>query len=129
MKTARIKLLYDGECPICRREVRWLRRADREGRIAWVDISAADFRPETYGLDQAAVQGVLHAILPDGRVARAMDAVRAAYAAVGKRRLVAPTGWPILRHVFDALYRLFARNRHRIGRWLSRRPERVDRSS
>ncbi len=113
-----IKLLYDGQCPICRREVRWLRRTDRQSRIIFVDISAADFRPEIYGLDRASVQGVLHAILPDGRVVRAMDAVRVAYTAVGKRWLAALTGWPIFRPVFDALYRLFAKNRHRMGRWL-----------
>ncbi len=120
MSAERCKLLYDGECPICRREVRWLRRVDRRGRLEFVDISAPDFSAAQYGLTEEAVQGALHALLPDGRVARAMEAVRAAYRAVGLSWVVAPTAWPILRPIFDRTYRVFARNRLRIGRWLGR---------
>ena len=116
----RYKLLYDGECPICRREVRWLRRVDRHGRLDYEDIAAPDFDPARHGLTTEAVQGALHAILPDGRVMRAMAAVRTAYRAVGLGWLVAPTGWPLLRPLFDRLYRGFARHRLRIGRWLGR---------
>lgn len=114
------KLLYDGECPICRREVRWLRRVDRRNRLEFVDIAAPDFVAARFGLTHEAVQGALHALLPDGRVARAMDAVRAAYRAVGLGWIAAPTAWPPLRPLFDRAYRVFARNRLRIGRWLGR---------
>jgi predicted DCC family thiol-disulfide oxidoreductase YuxK len=30
MPEGRFTLLYDGDCPFCRREVEWLRRRDRE---------------------------------------------------------------------------------------------------
>lgn len=116
----RIQLLYDGACPICRREAAWLRRADRRGRLQLVDISASDFDPARFGLSRNAVEGALHAVGPNGQIVRGMDAVRAAYRAVGWGWLAAPTGWPILRPVFDRLYRAFARNRLRIGRWLGR---------
>ena len=33
------KLLYDGQCPFCRREVDWLKRRDRAGRLVAEDIS------------------------------------------------------------------------------------------
>jgi predicted DCC family thiol-disulfide oxidoreductase YuxK len=48
---------------------------------------------------------------------------REAYAAVGLGWLVAPTGWPILRPLFDVGYRWFARNRVRLGRIFGRRCE------
>lgn len=120
MSAERIQLLYDGACPICRREAAWLRRADRRGRLELVDISVPNFDPTRFGLSHEAVQGALHAIGPNGRIVRGMDAVRAAYRAVGWGWLAAPTGWPLLRPVFDRLYRAFARNRLRIGRWLGR---------
>ena len=42
-----VKMLYDGECPLCMREVNMLRRRDEgKGRIAFVDISADDYRPD-----------------------------------------------------------------------------------
>ncbi len=113
-------LLYDGECPVCRREVAWLHRRDRRRRLVFVDISDPDFDAARYGCDPAEVRRVLHAVQPDGAVVKAMDAVRLAYRETGLGWLAAPSGWPVLRILFDAAYALFARNRKNIGRMLSR---------
>jgi predicted DCC family thiol-disulfide oxidoreductase YuxK len=109
-----LKLLYDGECPLCAREVRALRRLDRgSGRLALEDISAPGFDASLYGLDQERVMARIHAVRPDGRVIEGVEVFRRAYAAVGLGWLLAPSAWPGLRSVFDALYRIFARNRLR----------------
>ena len=50
MPEGRFTLLYDGECPFCRREVEWLRRRDREGHLALEDIADPGFDPAQYGL-------------------------------------------------------------------------------
>lgn len=108
------KLLYDGDCPLCAREVSLLRRLDRgRGRLALEDIAAGSFDPGRYGLDAEAVMARIHGVRPDGRVVEGMEAFRRAYAAVGLGWLFAPTRWPLLRPLFDAAYRLFARNRLR----------------
>jgi hypothetical protein len=70
MPEGRFTLLYDGECPFCRREVEWLRRRDREGHLVLEDIADPSFDPVQYGLTREEVVGVLHGILPDGRVVR-----------------------------------------------------------
>ena len=44
-----------------------------------------------------------------------MEVFRAAYEAVGFGWLAAPTGWTGLRPMFDYGYKLFARNRLRLG--------------
>lgn len=56
----------------------------------------------------------MHATDDAGRALVAMDAVRAAYAAVGLGWLVAPTRWPVLKPLFDRLYAWIARNRYRL---------------
>ena len=43
MTTWDFKLLYDGECPLCMREVRWLQKKNRKGRLAFEDVSAPGF--------------------------------------------------------------------------------------
>ena len=106
-----LKLLYDGQCSICRRAIERLKRRDRENRIVLEDISDPGFDPGRYGLTAEQVRAVMHVVLPDGRVLRAMDAVRAAYAAVGRGWLLAPTAWPGIRWLADAFYRYFARHR------------------
>ena len=120
MSTWRVKLLYDGACPFCRREVQWLKRRDRGGNLAIEDISDPAFDPGQYGLTREEVMGVLHGVLPDGRVVRGLEAMRQAYQAIGLGWLVVPTGWPLVGRVCDHVYGAFARNRVRLGRLLSR---------
>ena len=110
-----LRLLYDGQCPFCRREIEWLKRRNRKLRITFEDISAAEFDPGRYGLTRDEVNRVLHGILPDGTVVRGMAAVRRAYAAIGLGWLTAPTGWPGMRWVADRMYAAFARNRLTLG--------------
>ncbi len=120
MSTWELRLLYDGECPLCRCEAEWLKRRDTRGRLALEDISALGFDPQRYGLRADEVQAAIHGVLRDGRVVRGMDAVREAYRVVGLGWIAAPTRWPVVRWWADRLYRLFARNRVRIGRILGR---------
>jgi len=117
----RFRLLYDGACPICRREVAWLKRRDRLGNLQLEDISARGFDPARYGLTREAVDGVLHGIRHDGVVVRGMDAVREAYRSVGLGWLTAPTSLPGLKWAADRLYGWFARNRTALGRFLEPR--------
>ena len=111
-----MKLLYDGACPICRRQIQWLKRRDRDDSLAVEDVSDPAFAPGRYGLSQEEVLGALHGVLPDGRVhGRRLDAIRQAYQAVGLGWLIAPIGWPLVGWVCKHLYGAFARNRVRLG--------------
>lgn len=120
MSNWHFKLLYDGECPFCLREVRWLQRRNRLGYLAFEDISSPSFDPLPLGVTREELLGVIHGVFPDGRLARKVEVFRQAYRAVGLGWLIAPTGWPVLRWVFDGLYSLFARYRVRLGRLFGR---------
>lgn len=116
----RFKLLYDGECPFCRLEAKWLDRLNRSGHLALEDISAPDFDPALYNATLAELMGSLHGVFPDGRKTRGMETFRQAYRAIGFGWLAAPTGWPVVRPVFDLLYWIFARYRVRVGQLFGR---------
>jgi len=111
-----LTLLYDGLCPICRREIDFMRRRDRAGRIGYVDIAAPDFEPERFGIDLPTAMAAMHGVLPDGRVVVGLEVFRRAYALLGLRFLVAWTDWPLLRPVANLGYRIFARIRPRLSR-------------
>jgi ligand-binding SRPBCC domain-containing protein/predicted DCC family thiol-disulfide oxidoreductase YuxK len=110
-----MKLLYDGACPFCRREINWLKDKDHTNRIELEDISADGFDASRYGLTHEMVDGKIHAFLADGSVITGMEVFRRLYAAVGLGWLLAPTGWPVIRPVADYAYGVFARNRVRLG--------------
>jgi predicted DCC family thiol-disulfide oxidoreductase YuxK len=107
----KITLLYDAACPMCSREVRMINRFNGEGNLLLEDISAPGFDASRYGLTQKEVMGHIHAIRADGKAVTGMEAFRQCYAAVGLGFLMAPTGWPMLRTVFDRGYEWFAQNR------------------
>lgn len=111
----RFRLLFDGDCPMCRREVAWLKRRDRHGNLDLENIASPDFNPSRYGLSLPEANRVLHGVRPDGTVAKGMDAVHEAYRAVGLGWVLAPTRLPGLRQASDLLYGLFARNRVALG--------------
>jgi len=87
MREWRFKLLYDGECPLCLREVRFLNKLNRHGLLAFEDITAPGFDPQIYGTTREELMGVIHGVFPDGRMVRKMEVFREAYRAVG-------LGWP-----------------------------------
>lgn len=107
-----IRVLYDGGCPLCTREIRALRRLDRRrGRISFEDIAAPGFDPASYGLRYETLMSRIHGVLPDGTLIEGVEVFRRLYSAVGLGWLVAPTRWPFLRGLCEAAYRAFARNR------------------
>ena len=120
MSEWRFKLLYDGECPLCRREVRWMQRWNRRGHLAFEDISASGFNAAQHGITAEEAMAVIHGVFPDGRIVRRVEVFRQAYRAIGLGWVAAPTGWPGLRWVFDHLYTGFARNRISLGRLFGR---------
>ena len=115
MTTASFTILIDGDCPLCRHEANLLRRLDRgRGRLELVDITSGDFDASRYGRTMDDVMGTIHGVKADGSLVTGMEVFRRAYQAVGWGWLWAPTGWPILKPVFDAAYRFFARHRLRL---------------
>ncbi len=110
-----IRVFFDGQCPLCRREIDFLRRRDGDrARIAFEDITAIDFDPARHGIAGADLSGRIHGLLPDGRVIDGVEVFRRLYDAVGLGWLLAPTRWPLLRPLADAAYRWFARHRLRL---------------
>lgn len=110
-----LTLLYDGGCPLCVREVRFLQQRDRnrngaDPQLAFIDIDAIDYNPAAHGgIDYRAAMGRIHAIEADGTVLRDVAVFRRAYELIGLGWLYAPTRWPLLGSLADVAYGLWAR--------------------
>ncbi len=115
-----LTILYDGGCPLCVREVNFLKRRDRSRngaapRLAFVDIDAAGYDPSSCGgISYREAMGRIHAVVVDGTVLRDVAVFRRAYELIGLGWLYAPTGWPLLGPLAEALYRLWAGARLRL---------------
>jgi len=108
-----LTILYDGACPLCLREVRFLKGRDREPhRLGFVDIDDPAYDPGRHaGISYREAMGRIHAIDSQGAVLRDVAVFRRAYELIGLGWLYAPTRWPLLGPLAEAFYRLWARLR------------------
>lgn len=108
-----VEVFFDGDCPLCRREIDMLKRWDRKGRIRFTDIAAADFSATALGKTYDELMARIHGRLSDGTWIEGVEVFRRLYGAVGFGPLVAMTRWLGISQLFDLGYWLFARNRLR----------------
>ncbi len=109
----KIDLLYDGECPLCLREVNFLRRRDAgRGLVRFTDIASPAYDPAAHGgVDFATAMGRIHAVLPDGTVIRNVEVFRRVYEVLGLGWVYAITKLPLIGAIADGLYGLWADRR------------------
>lgn len=106
------EVFFDGECPLCVREIGMLRALDRRGRIRFTDIAAPGFETKDVGVPYETLMARIHGReLDGGQLVEGVEVFRRLYGAVGLGPVVALTRLPGVRHALDAGYRWFARNR------------------
>ena len=105
-----IKLLYDGKCPLCLREVNFLKKRDAgRGLVAFVDIADDNYTPDAHGgVDFETAMGRIHAVLPDGTIIKNVEVFRRVYETLGMGWIYAVTKLPIVGNIVDSLYAIWA---------------------
>ncbi len=102
--TPTVTVWYDGDCPLCSREIAWLRRLDRRGGIDFVNLAAGGSCP----LDRATLLERFHAREADGPLVSGAAAFAAMWRAIPVLR---PFGRlariPTVLWMLERAYRLF----------------------
>lgn len=109
-----IEVFFDGDCPLCRREIRVLQRWDRRGKIRFTDISSPGFQAAEVGKTDEVLMAQMHGRLPDGTWLQGVEVFRRLYAAVGFGPLVLLSRLPLISPLLDWGYAVFARHRLRL---------------
>ncbi|MEM0984872.1 MAG: DUF393 domain-containing protein [Pseudomonadota bacterium] len=109
-----VTVWFDGACPLCRREIGLLRRLDRRGRLAFIDV-APDDAAEYCPIDRRELLARFHA----QEAGRPMVSGAAAFAAVYRQiPWLAPVGHllriPPVLWVAERAYRAFLGVRPRL---------------
>jgi predicted DCC family thiol-disulfide oxidoreductase YuxK len=73
MKNTKLKLFYDGECPLCHREVKHYVKIDKRDVLIPVNIKDPEFKAEDYGLNEKEINDRMHAIDDEGNVFIGID--------------------------------------------------------
>ena len=107
-----LKLLYDGECPICNKEICMLQKKDNQTKIKFIDISSKDFSPlDNNNIDYNTAMNQIHAIDGKGNLLIGIPAFAAVYARCQLLVLSTLMRIPFIKSILNPLYTLFAKNR------------------
>ncbi|RTE86928.1 thiol-disulfide oxidoreductase DCC family protein [Aliidiomarina sp. B3213] len=104
-------IFYDGQCPLCVREMTQLKLKDEAQRIQFEDILATDFSERFPRVNINDANRILHG-LENGEMLYGLDVTHRAWSLVGKGWMTAPLRWPLLRWFADKAYMFFARHRY-----------------
>jgi predicted DCC family thiol-disulfide oxidoreductase YuxK len=106
-----LTLYFDGNCPLCAREITILRRHAAESRLLFVDIDSPEFDAKALGFTFEQMQATLHACFADGRWVNGLDVTLCSWRAAGLGFWATPLTWRALRPLLALGYRLFCRLR------------------
>ena len=114
-------VFYDGACPLCSIEINQLKKHDEHAKLGFVDINQPDFDLQYPDLDWQAMNQKIHGQTQDGQWLVGLDVTHKAWSLVGKGWLYAPLRWPVISWFADKVYLVFARYRHQIAYFITRK--------
>lgn len=111
---SRIEVFFDGDCPLCKREVTFLTKRDKHRRIIATDIAHADFDASKFERSHEEFMATIQGRLADETWISGVEVFRNLYAAVGFTRLVRISRFKPLAWILDLSYAFFAKHRLRL---------------
>jgi len=109
-----LEVFFDGDCPLCTKEIAFVRRLDKKSRVLFTDIASPGFDAASIGRTQDDLMARIQARTADGTFIDGVEVFRQMYAAVGLSPLVTLTRLPGITQLLDAGYQWFAKNRLRL---------------
>jgi predicted DCC family thiol-disulfide oxidoreductase YuxK len=111
VSASQVTVWYDGDCPLCRREIAWLRRLDRREAIAFINVAEGAACP----IDRSTLLARFHAQEAGGPMVSGAAAFAAMWRAIPVLR---PVGLmarsPPVLWVLERAYRAFLLIRPRL---------------
>ena len=112
---SKLTFLYDGGCPLCKRETDFLKGKDIFGNINFVDINSDDYDPTNYqNISYEKAMSNLHGILHNGNLIQGLDVLAYAYQLVGLGWVYFPIKIPIISNLLKIFYSVWAKYRLKI---------------
>lgn len=106
-----LELLYDGECPICKREICILQKKDSR-TIKFIDISSKEFSPfEHHNIDYKTAMSQIHAIDGKRDLLVGISAFASVYARCQLLVISTLLRIPFIKRILKPIYKLFAEKR------------------
>ena len=118
-----LTVFFDGACPICDREIAFMKRLDRRRQLEFCDFSAQEYDAASSGFATEDLGAVIHARWADGSIITGVEVFRAMWEAVGLGFLARLSRLSLVEPLVLRAYEWFARNRLQLTGRLNPCPE------
>ena len=109
-----LSIFFDGECPICRREINLMKILNRKDRLRFIDFSKTSYNAREQGLNPCDLELVIHARWSDGQIITGVEVFREMWEGVGFTFLARMSRLPFMNRILVRAYSWFAKNRLRL---------------
>ena len=107
--------LFDGGCPLCLKETRFLRQKDALNKINFIDINNDNYNPSLYqDISYAEAMSNLHGILENGDIIKGLDVLAYSYKLIGLAWVYYPLKIEFLAPILRLFYQYWAKYRLKI---------------
>ena len=107
--------LFDGGCPLCLRETRFLKKRDFSNKINFIDINNDNYNPVLYkDISYSEAMSNLHGILENGDIIKGLDVLAYSYELIGLGWVYYPLKIEFLAPLLRLFYQYWAKYRLKI---------------
>ena len=107
--------LFDGGCPLCLRETRFLKKKDSSNKINFIDINNDSYNPSLYkDISYVEAMSNLHGILENGDIIKGLDVLAYSYELIGLGWVYYPLKIDFLAPLLRLFYQYWAKYRLKI---------------
>ena len=107
--------LFDGGCPLCLKEVKFLKKKDVLNNIRFVDINSPDYNSNFFqGITYSEAMSNLHGILENGEIIKGLDVLAISYELIGLGWIYFPLKIQYLSNILRFVYKYWAKYRLQI---------------
>ncbi len=111
-----LTIYYDGHCPLCQAEIRFLQSRNHAGLLRFVGLQDPHFSESAQRFSCAQALATIHGRLGSGELLTGVRVFAEAYRRVGLNVIACLLSVEWLQPAFNAAYRKFARHRHALSR-------------
>ena len=107
--------LFDGGCPLCLKETKFLKKKDLSNKIKFIDINNEDYNSSLYqGISYVEAMANLHGILENGDIIKGLDVLAYSYELIGFGWVYYPLKIVLIAPFLRLLYQYWAKYRLKI---------------
>ena len=118
-----IRVFFDGQCPLCSREIYFYKQQEGSSSIEWIDLAEENFDKLPSGLNQEIAMSKFHVVTANGKLVSGGEAFSSLWLSLPKFEWAGRLfKYSLIASILEVAYKVFLPCRPILQRLLRRKP-------